>query len=116
VFAPTAIPVWYFAKRKRLALIRIQNYTSVTGKSDRSKINYFIADPTIVTALNRRWWVTVNNEFKWDWRLQRGSSISGVQLGRMVRSKFGFWLKPEFPWGGGRQGQLNFKFTVFRIR
>jgi hypothetical protein len=66
--------------------------------------------------INRKWWIGVNNEFKWDWKTSQGSGISGLQVGRIVRGKFGFWVKPEIPWGSGRTGGFNFKFTVFRIR
>ena len=116
IIAPTVIPVWYFAKRKRLGLIRFQNLTSVAGNGNRPDVNYLIADPTAVRAINRKWWVALNNEFKWDWRTKLGSGIAGVQIGRLVRGKFGFWVKPEFPWGGGRQGNLSLKFTVYSLR
>lgn len=116
VIAPAAIPVWYFAKRKRLTLVRFQNFVSVAGNGNRPDVNYFIADPTVVHALNRKWWITANTEFKWDWRRNQGSAISGMQVGRMVRGKYGFWLKPEVPWGRGRAGDFTLKFTVFRIR
>jgi len=116
IFAPTVIPVWYIARRERFAFIRMQNYFSVAGKSHRAGVNYFIADPTLVHRLSRKWWIAVDNEFKWDWRTSRGSGIAGFQLGRMVRRKFGIWIKPEIPWGPGRTGEFNMKFTVFRVR
>lgn len=116
IIAPTVIPVWYIERRQRFAFVRIQNYFSVAGKSHRSAVNYFVADPTLVHRLSQRWWVTLDNEFRWDWRTSRGSGIAGLQLGRMVQRKFGFWIKPEFPWGPGRTGDVNLKFTVFRVR
>lgn len=116
ILAPAAAPVWYFAKRKRIALIRFQNFFSVAGKSSRPDVNYFIADPTIIHPIGRRWWTGVNTEFKWDWKTGRGSGTTGAQVGRMVHGKFGIWVKPEIPWGRGRTGGFNLKFTMFRVR
>ena len=116
VVAPAAVPVWYFAKRKRVALIRFQNFVSVAGSKSRPDINFFVADPTITHPITRKWWIGANTEFKWDWRRKLASGITGFQVGRMVRGKFGFWLKPEVPWGPGRMGNFTLKFTVFRIR
>ena len=116
ILAPTVVPVWYFENRKRLTLIRIQNYFSVAGKRHRPDVNYLLVDPFVILPLNRKWWIGLNNEFKWDWKTSQGSSISGFQIGRIVRGKFGFWAKPEVPWGSGRTGGFNLKFTVFRVR
>jgi hypothetical protein len=116
ILAPTVVPVWYFENRKRLTLIRIQNYFSVTGKSSRPDVNYLLVDPFVIVPLNRKWWIGMNNEFKWDWKTSQGSGIAGFQMGRIVRGKFGFWAKPEMPWGSGRTGGFNLKFTVFRVR
>ncbi len=116
ILAPVVVPVWYLGKKRRLTFIRFQNHFSVAGKSSRPDVNYFLADPNIVHRLSRRWWIAANTEFKWDWRTDVGSGISGLQIGRMMRGKFGFWLKPEIPWGPGRLGDFNLKFTVFRIR
>ncbi|MBC7900559.1 MAG: hypothetical protein H7070_10970 [Saprospiraceae bacterium] len=116
IVAPAVVPVWFFSKRQRLALVRFQNFVSVAGKKHRPNVNFFVADPTVVHRLSKKWWITANTEFKWDWRTKRGSGISGVQIGRMVQGKVGFWLKPEIPWGRGRQGDFTVKFTVFRVR
>jgi len=114
--APVAVPIWYLAKRKRLILLRIQNFTSVAGKSNRAKINYFNLEPTFAWALDKQSWVLFNNEFKWDWRSKRGSGVAGVQFGRMIHGKTGIWFKPEIPWGPGRSGGFNVKVGVFRFR
>lgn len=116
IFSPTVVPVWYFANRKRFALLRIQNFFSVAGKSDKPDVNYFIAAPAIVHPLGKGWWVMGDTELKWDWKAKLGSGITGVQLGRMVKGKYGIWIKPEVPWGPGRLGDFNFKFTVFKVR
>jgi hypothetical protein len=116
IFSPTVVPVWYLKPRKRIFLVRFQNYVSVAGKSSRPDVNYLLAAPMLINRLNRKWWVLVDTEFKWDWESKLGSGISGIQLGRMFRRKYGFWLKPEIPWGPGRQGDFTLKFTVFRVR
>lgn len=116
ILAPSIIPVWYFANRKRLTFIRIQNYFSVIGKSSRPDVNYLLVDPNVVVPITHKWWIGANTEFQWDWRTSRGSGIAGFQIGRVVRRKFGFWIKPELPFGEARTGNFNLKFTVFRIR
>lgn len=116
LIAPVAVPIWYLAARKRLILLRIQNFTSIAGKKSRADVNYFNLEPTVAWALDRKTWVLVNTEFKWDWRSKRGSAVSGLQVGRMITGKSGFWIKPEIPWGPGRSGGFNIKFGVFRFR
>ena len=116
ILAPSVIPVWYFANRKRLSFIRIQNYFSVAGKSSRPDVNYLLVDPNVVVPVTKRWWIGTNTEFIWDWTTSRIAGTSGFQVGRIARGKFGFWVRPEIPFGPGRTGGFNLKFTVFRIR
>lgn len=116
ILSPTVVPVWYFADRKRFALLRVQNFVSVAGKSDKPDVNYFIAAPAIVHPLGKGWWVLGDTELKWDWKTKLASGITGVQIGRMVKGKYGVWIKPEVPWGPGRLSEFNFKFTVFKVR
>ena len=113
---PTVVPIWYLNNRKRIFLIRIQNPVSVAGKTDRADINYFVAAPLIVNHLTGRWWIMNDTEFRWDWRSKRVSGVTGLQIGRMIKHKYGFWIKPEVLWGPGRLGDFNLKFTVFRVR
>ena len=116
IIAPTAVPIWYFKKRERFAYVRVQNYISVAGSGSRPNVNYFIADPSFVHRLSERWWFAEDTEFKWDWHYKLGSAISGLQIGRMVKGRMGFWFKPEAAWGSGRVTDFNLKFTVFRLR
>jgi len=116
IFAPTVIPLWYLAKRQRIAYVRIQNYISVAGSGSRPNVNYLIVDPSFVHRLSERWWLAEDTEFKWDWRTDLGSAISGLQVGRMMKGRFGFWFKPEVAWGAGRVSDFNLKFTVFRLK
>jgi len=116
ILAPTIIPVWYFSHRERLFVLRTQNYVSVAGKSGRPGVNYLLVAPTLVHKVSRRWWLSEDTEFKWDWHNKLASAITGLQIGRMIKRGFGFWVKPEVGWGRGRQSDFNLKFTAFRIR
>lgn len=116
ILAPTVVPLWYFAKRERFFFIRTQNYVSIAGDESRPNVNYLVVDPTFVHRVSEKWWLSEDTEFKWDWRNKLSSGISGMQIGRMVRGHFGFWFKPEIPWGPGRISDFNLKFTVFRLR
>ena len=114
--APTVVPVMYFKRRERFAYIRIQNYVSVAGSGSRSNFNYLLVDPNFVHRVSKRWWLAEDTEFKWDWHYRLGSAISGLQIGRIVRGRMGFWVKPEIAWGPGRVSDCNLKFTVFRLK
>jgi hypothetical protein len=116
ILAPSFIPVWYFSNRKRLTFIRIQNYFSVAGKSSRPDVNYLLVDPNVVIPVTRRWWIGLNTEFTWNWKTSQAAGISGFQVGRIISRKFGFWIKPEIPFGPARTGGFNLKFIVFRVR
>jgi hypothetical protein len=116
ILSPSIFPVWYFKRRERFFLIRIQNYISVAGKSNRPNINYMLVAPALVHRVNEKWWLGEDTEFKWDWQNKLSSAITGLQVGRMLKSGFGFWLKPEVPWGPGRSGGFNLKFTFFHLR
>jgi hypothetical protein len=116
ILSPTVVPVWYFSDRKRFALLRIQNFVSIAGKKDRPDVNYFIAAPAIIHPMGKGWWIVGDTELKWDWKSKKGSGITGLQIGRMIKGKYGIWVKPEVPWGPGRIGNFNSKFTVFKIR
>lgn len=116
IIAPTLIPLFYFSNRKRLLVLRTQNYFSIAGKSDRPDVNYLLFNPIFVHRIKGKWWMTEDNEFKWDWNSKLASVVSGVQIGRMIRGKLGIWVKPEVAWGPGRSSNFNLKFTVFRVR
>jgi hypothetical protein len=116
IIAPTLVPIWYFKRRERFAFVRVQNYISVAGRSSRPNINYLVADPTFVHRISERWWLAEDTEFKWDWQNTLASAITGLQIGRMMKGRLGFWFKPEVGWGSGRLSDFNLKFTVFRLR
>ena len=116
ILAPTLVPLWYFVKRQDFLFIRVQNYVSVAGLSSRPNVNYLLVDPTMVHKVAERWWLAEDTEFRWDWHNKLASGITGIQVGRMVKGRFGFWFKPEVAWGPGRISDYNLKFTVFRLR
>lgn len=116
IIAPTLIPLFYFSQRKRLLVLRAQNFISIAGKSDRPDVNYLLFNPIFVHRIKGKWWMTEDNEFKWDWNSRLASVVSGIQVGRMIQGKLGIWVKPEVAWGPGRSSNFNLKFTVFRVR
>lgn len=116
LLAPTAVPIWNFPKSRRKLLIRFQNVFSVAGRSSRPDINYFVAAPAVIGQLYKKWWYTADTEFRWNWRSNLGSGVSGFLVARLVKDKFGIAFKPEILWGPGRAGDFNLKFAVFKIR
>lgn len=116
VIAPVAVPLWYFAKRKRLVTLRMQHFVSVAGSGSRPNVNFTVVDPSIGVAVGRRSWIFTSTEFRWDWRTKLNSATTGIQFGRLLSNRLGFWVKPEIQWGPGRQGDFNVKFGFFRFR
>jgi len=116
ILSPVVVPIWYLQKGKKMMLVRMQNYVSIGGKRDRANVNYLLVDPVLALRLRRRTWLITNTEFKWDWRTHQASGITGFQLGRITKGKRAFWIKPEIPWGPGRQSDFIIKVGIHKFR
>ena len=115
--APLAVPVWFFPPRREFMegyfLVKFQDFYSFAGKSNRSDIHYFLVTPTVLYRINRKNWILLDTEMKTNWLADNRTSFrSGIQLGRMFSPKFGFWIKPEIPWGNNREADWVLKFTM----
>ena len=111
--APLFAPIWYFPNRRGLVLVKVQEYVSFAGNQNRPDVNYLLVTPTLLHTLNPRWWILVDTEAKTDWeRDNRRSFKSGIQVGRVVSTRFAVYLKQEIPWGEFREGDFNLKFVL----
>jgi hypothetical protein len=115
IASPLVGPVWFFAKNG-MAYIKLQDYFSFAGASDRADVHYFSVLPTLLHRISGRWWGQVDTEVKEDWITHHANAISGVQIGRMLHDKFGAWIKTEIPWGYYREGDWTVKVVVFHVR
>jgi hypothetical protein len=112
--APLAIPGWWFKEPKTLFFVKVQDYISFAGQSDRADIHYMTVQPFVAVKLSDRWWVGADTEVKINWeRDNQESCKSGVILLRMWTKSFGTWVKPEIPWGPNREGDWNLKASFF---
>lgn len=117
--APLAAPIWFFPKRKGFFLVKLQEFVSFAGDSDRPDSNHLLTTPTLVYRVRPRWWILLDTEIKTDWERDNQLSFrTGFQLGRVLSPRFAIAVKPEIPWGRHREGDWALKtlFTWFRRR
>jgi hypothetical protein len=116
VLAPAAGPVW-FVRRRGLLFVKLQQLVSVAGDSGRSAVNTFLITPIFVHSVKERWWVLADSETRTNWlRDARTGVKSGLQVGRILSSGFGLWVKPEVWWGPNRDGRWNLKLGLVWYR
>lgn len=98
-------------------LLKVQDYKSFAGDSDRADIHYLIVTPTVMYRLNRKNWIVVDTEMKTNWLADHRTSYrSGFQFGRMINRRMGMWVKPEIPWGANKELDWVLKFTVIVVK
>lgn len=96
-----------------LAYVKLQHFTSIAGDDGRPDANYLLITPTFVRFVRPDWWVLLDSETKTTWTADGGTGVkSGVQLGWLVSSNVGLWVKPESWWGANRGGRWNLKMGV----
>jgi len=121
--APLVAPVWFFPERKGYFLVRLHQFVSFAGPSDRRDTNYLLTAPTLLYRFHPRWWIVLDTEMKTDWEQDNHASFrSGLQIGYFVTPLFAIAIKPEVPWGGHREaapsipGNWALKLTITRHR
>ena len=111
MLAPVAAPLWRLSRG--LAYLKLQNFTSVAGDSNRPDVNYLLVTPTLIHAVGRAWWVLADTETKTNWRANQETGVkSGLQLGRRIDAGVALWVKPEVWWGPHRDGTWNVKLGL----
>ena len=115
--APLAAFIGFFPPRRGYMegyfLLKLQDYYSFYGDSDKPDIHYFQVTPTILYRLNRKNFIVLDTEMKTNWLADNRTSFrTGIQFGRMMNRKMGFWIKPEIPWGNNKELDWVLKFTL----
>jgi len=114
--APLAVPIWYFSKGRGFFLVKFQDFVSFAGDEERPDTHFLLTTPALFWRLNAKSWIVVDTEAQTDWKTDRTSVKSGLQLGRTLTKQLAFWVKPEFYWGPNNQGDWGLKFTMLWIQ
>jgi hypothetical protein len=115
IVAPAAGPVWFFARG--LLFVKVQYLDSVAGDSSRADVKRLLVTPVVIHTVGRRWWILADSETNTNHlRDDRTDLKSGVQIGRVVTTSLGVWVKPEHQWGPNTSGGWNLKFGIVWYR
>jgi hypothetical protein len=116
ILAPAAIPVLLFPGHG-FAFVKLQDWFSVAGGSDRPRVHYLTVTPTFLWRIRGGWWTLVDAETNTNWLLGgRTWAKAGFLLGKMFTPRYGLSLKAEVPFGAYRPGDWTLKVVVFVIR
>ncbi len=112
--SPLVAPGWWFKDPRALFFVKVQDYISFAGQSDRADIHNMTVTPTYLVRLSSKWWIGADTEGKVNWEdSDRWSFKSGVFIMRLWTRTYGTWIKPEIPWGPNREGDFNIKASFF---
>jgi hypothetical protein len=116
VAAPAVAPVWFFPK-KGLCFVKVQDWISLAGSSDRPDIHYMTVTPTLLWRLTRRWWTVLSAESRTDWEQNNQTGYkTGALLGYMLSPRVGASVTVESFHTDHRQAEWDVKAVVFMTR
>jgi hypothetical protein len=116
VVSPLVAPLWRFPK-KGFLLVKLQDYISFAGDSERPDIHRLSVRPVFVWRFQRRWWTQIEGESitnfvgssrPWFW--------NGVALGRMTTSRIGLWVQPQVAWGPYRPFDFALRVNLYSVK
>jgi outer membrane putative beta-barrel porin/alpha-amylase len=117
ILAPVVAPVWFLPHRRGLFYFKVQDNISFAGDEDRADLHYTQFQPTVVWRFAHRWWAYGDTEAIVDWESNGHDHFkSGVQLGRMFKSKVGGWIQLDVPWGGFQDSSYKLKVAALWVR
>lgn len=116
VASPAIAPVWLFP-REGVAYLKIQDWFSFAGQSNRQKVHYLTVTGVILRRISKQWWALLDTESNTDW-LKDGHTWykTGILLGIMFSNRVGLSLKGEIPFGQYRPGDWTIKGGLFLTR
>jgi hypothetical protein len=110
--APLAVPVWFLGGGKGFVQVKIQNFTSVAGVSDRPDVNALFINPLINYIPARRWLVQAEVESRTNWENDNRTDFRvGFGAGKVLAHRLFLGLKCEIPIGATRSGDWTLKIT-----
>ena len=114
--APALAPVW-FIPRRGMFFIKLQDFVSVAGDDSRPDLHYFTTNPLLTWSFQKKWWTQLDGETKTNFQTGGNSGYRvGVLLGRVLKNRFGAWVKVEVPFGKYREGDVSIKTSLFRVK
>jgi hypothetical protein len=116
IASPAIAPIWLFP-REGVAYIKIQDWFSFAGQSNRPKVHYLTVTGLILRRISKQWWLLLDTESNTDW-LNEGHTWykSGLLLGIMFSNRVGLSVKGEIPFGQYRPGDWTIKTSLFLTR
>jgi hypothetical protein len=110
--APLAVPVWFLSKGKGFFYVKVQDYFSIAGVSDRPDVNALFINPTLNYVPARRWLVQAEVESRTNWKNDKRTDLRvGFGAGRVLTRRFFLGVKCEVPIGATRSGDWTMKIT-----
>ena len=116
IASPAVIPAWFFPG-EGYCYIKVQDWVSFAGNSDRADVHYMTVTPTFLWRLSRQWWTLLDTESNTDWTNDNRTSVkAGGLLGYMLSPRTGASLKFERFFGENRQVDWAVRAVVFVTR
>lgn len=114
--APVAAPVWLMPKQG-FFFVKVQDYFSVVGDSNRPDLHYMTVTPLLVWRLkDKPYWIQLDAETQTNWKADGHTGYkAGFLFGRMTKKR-GMWIKVEVGMGPYRVGTLAIKTSIFKVR
>lgn len=116
IASPAIAPVWLFP-REGIAYIKVQDWFSFAGQSNRPTVHYLTVTGLILRRISKQWWAMLDTESNTDW-LKDGHTWykTGILLGIMFSNRVGLSVKGEIPFGQYRPGDWTIKGSLFLTR
>ena len=113
IAAPAIVPIWRF-QRKGFSYVKLQDFISFAGASDRDDVHYLSVRPAFLWRLSQRWWTFLDAELTTDWKQDAQSSArTGALLGYMVSRRVGLSVKVGQYYGDHRQAHWAVEAILF---
>ncbi|MGE0639955.1 MAG: transporter [Thermoanaerobaculia bacterium] len=115
--APVVVPAWFLPQRRGLFFVRLHDHLSFAGDDDRADVHFLEIVPTLIWNYRPGWWTLLTSPVIVDW--ENGGSTrqsTGIEIGHVVRRRWGVAVKPELFWGSNRAGDWKVTFSVTRYR
>jgi hypothetical protein len=115
--APVGIPIWFFPRGKGFFYVKVHEYWSFAGDSDRPDVDYLLTTPTVLYRPAPRWWILSDTEVKKNWTPVRTTAFSsGIELGYIINRRMALSVKPELGWGAHHERDWTLKIIVTGYR
>ena len=100
-----------------LFFVRLHDHVSFAGDDDRADVHFLEIVPTLIWNYRPGWWTLLSSQVIVDWENDGATRQStGIEIGHVVRRRWGVAMKPELFWGANRAGDWKVTLSVTRYR